>query len=54
MLRIISKFVHKFSKLTNSKFSCKITGKRINRNAGYGIEVPVKDKIDQIKNQRKL
>ena len=28
-------------KLPNLKLSCKVTGKRINRYAGYGLKVPV-------------
>ena len=37
----ISKFVYKFLKLPNSKLSCKVKGKRLNRGAGYGLEIPV-------------
>ena len=28
-------------KLPNSKISCQVSGKRINRGAGFGLEVPV-------------
>ena len=37
----ISKFVYKFLKFPNSKFSCKLKGKRLNRGAGYCLEIPV-------------
>ena len=39
--RNISKFVYKFLKLPNSKRSCKVKGKRLNRGAGYSLEIPV-------------
>ena len=41
VLRNISKFVYKFLKLPNSKISWKVKGKRLNRGAGYGLEIPV-------------
>ena len=41
MPRNISKFVYKFYKLPNSKLSCKVKGKTLNRGAGYGLEIPV-------------
>ena len=41
MQRNISKFVYKFLKLPNSKLSCKVKGKGLNRGAGYGLEIPV-------------
>ena len=41
MPRNISKFVYKFLKLPNSKLPCKLKGKRLNRGAGYGLEIPV-------------
>ena len=37
----IYKFVYKSLKLPNSKLSCKVKGKRLNRGAGYGLEIPV-------------
>ena len=37
----ICKFVYKSLKLPNSKRSCKVKGKRLNRGAGYGLEIPV-------------
>ena len=40
-LRNISKFIYKFLKLPNSKLSCKVKGKRLNRGAGHGLEIPV-------------
>ena len=39
--RNISKFVYKFLKRSNSKLSCKVKGKRLNRGAAYGLEIPV-------------
>ena len=39
MPRNISKFVYKFLKLPNSKLSCKVKGQRLNRGAGYGLEI---------------
>ena len=41
MPRNISKFVCKFLKLPNWKISCKLKGMRLNRSAGYGLEIPV-------------
>ena len=41
MPRNLSKFVYQFLKLPNSKLSCKVKGKRLNRGAGYGLEIPV-------------
>ena len=41
MPRNISEFVYKFLKLPNSKLFCKVKGKRLNRGAGYGLEIPV-------------
>ena len=41
MPRNISKFVYKFLKLPNSKLSCKVKGKRLNKGAGYGLETSV-------------
>ena len=41
MPRNISKFVHKLLKLPNSKLYCKVKGKKLNRDAGYGLEIPV-------------
>ena len=37
----ISKFVYKFSKLLSSKLSGKVKGKKLNKGAGYGLEIPV-------------
>ena len=39
--RNISKFVYKFLKLPNSKLFLQIEGKRLNKGAGYGLEIPV-------------
>ena len=41
MPRNISKFVYKFLNLRNSKLSCKVKGKGLNRGAGYALEIPV-------------
>ena len=41
MPRNISKFVYEFLKLPNSKLSCKVKGKRLNKSAEYGLEIPV-------------
>ena len=41
MPRNISKFMYKFLKLPNSKLSCKVKGKRLNRGVGHGLEIPV-------------
>ena len=41
MPRSISKFVYKFLQLPNSKLSYKLKGKRLNRGAGYSLEIPV-------------
>ena len=41
MPRNISKFVYKLLKLPNSKLSCKVKRKRLNRGAGYGLEISV-------------
>ena len=41
MPRNTSKFVYKFLKLPNSKLSSKVKGKRLNRGAVYGLEIPV-------------
>ena len=46
MPRNISKFVYNFLKVPNSKLSCKVKGKRLNRGAGYGLEIPVIYKIN--------
>ena len=42
----ISKFVYKFLALLNSKLSCKMKGKRLNRGDGYDLEIPVIYKFD--------
>ena len=39
--RNISKFVYKFLKLPNSKLFLQIEGKRLNKSAGYRLEIPV-------------
>ena len=39
--RNISKFVYTFLQLRNSKLYCRVTGNRLNRDAEYGLEIPV-------------
>ena len=38
----LSKFFYQFLSLPNCTISCEVTGKRVNRGGGYGLEVPVK------------
>ena len=37
----LSKIFHQFTKILNCTIGCKVTGKRVNRRAGYGLEIPV-------------
>ena len=37
----LSKIFHQFMKIPNYTIGCKVTGKRVNREAGYGIEISV-------------
>ena len=37
----MSKILHQFLKIPNCTIGCKVTGKRVNRGAGYGLEIPV-------------
>lgn len=37
----LSKIFHQFMRIPNCTISCKVTGKRVNRGAGYGLEIPV-------------
>ena len=37
----LSKIFHQFMKIPNSTIGCKLIGKRVNREAGYGLEIPV-------------
>ena len=37
----LSKIFHQFMKIPNCTIGCKVTGKRVNRGAGYGLEIPV-------------
>ena len=37
----LSKILHQFKKIPNCTIGCKVTGKRVNRGAGYGLEIPV-------------
>ena len=38
----LSKFFYQFLSLPNRTISCEVTGKRVNRGGGYGLEIPVK------------
>ena len=38
----LSKFFYQFLSLPNCTISCEVTGKRVNRGGGYGLEIPVK------------
>ena len=37
----LSKTFHQFMKIPNCTTGCKVTGKRVNRGTGYGLESPV-------------
>ena len=37
----LSKIFHQFMKIPNNTIGCKVTGKRVNREAGYGFEISV-------------
>ena len=37
----LSKIFHQFMKIPNCTIGCKVTGKRVNRRAGYGLEIPL-------------
>ena len=37
----VSKIFHQFLKIPNCTIGCKVTGKSVNREAGYGLEIPV-------------
>ena len=37
----LSKISHQFIKIPNCTIGFKITGKRVSRNVGYGLEIPV-------------
>ena len=41
----LSKIFHQFMKIRNCTIGCKVTGERINRRAGYGLEIPVQDRF---------
>ena len=38
----LSKFSYQFSLLPNCTISCEVTGKRVNRGGGYGLEISLK------------
>ena len=37
----LSKIFHQFMKIPNCTIGCIVIGKRVNRGAGYGLEIPV-------------
>ena len=37
----VSKLFHQLMKIPNCTIGCKVTGKCVNRGAGYGLEIPV-------------
>ena len=37
----LRKIFHQFVKIPNCTIGCKVTGKRVNRGADYGLEIPV-------------
>ena len=37
----LSKIFYQFIKIPNCTIRCKVTEKRVNRGAGYGLEIPV-------------
>ena len=37
----LSKIMNHFTKIPSCSLRCKVTGKRVNRGAGYGLEIPV-------------
>ena len=37
----LSKIMNGFTKIPSCSLRCKVTGKRVNRGAGYGLEIPV-------------
>ena len=41
----LSKIFHQFLKIPNCTIGCKVTGKRVNHGAGYGLEIPVQYKF---------
>lgn len=37
----LSKILNRFTKIPSCELKCRVTGKRVNRGAGYGLEIPV-------------
>ena len=37
----LSNIMNRFTKIPSCSLRCKVTGKRVNRGAGYGLEIPV-------------
>ena len=37
----LSKIMNRFTKIPSCSLRCKVTGKRVNRGAGYELEIPV-------------
>ena len=45
---IYTRYVSRFLELESSSASCEVTGKRLNRGGGYGLEVPCKYKFQGV------
>ena len=45
----LSKLFYQFLKIPNATMGCKVTGKRVNRGAGYGLEIPVQYRFNGAK-----
>ena len=45
----LSKIFHQFMKIPNGAIGCKVTGKRVNRGVGYGLEIPVQYRFIGVK-----
>ena len=41
----LSKTFHQFMKIPNCTIGCKVTGKRVNRRVGYGLEIRIQCKF---------
>ena len=41
VLKNLSKIMNRFTKIPSCSLRCKVTGKRVSRGAGYGLEIPV-------------
>ena len=45
---IYSRYASRFLELKSSSTSCEVTGRRLNRGGGYGLEVPCKYKLQGV------